>query len=787
MLSALCLSSFNGQRPMYAPQNEVFGDTIVAFIGDTTYDTIYTQGTEFWFTFMYQDNWYEDYYPGQVDSSNLEIIISSQHNTIAVTTNPHTGWTRTDTIKKDSLKRITIPREQGMCQMFEGSSEYKGIVVRTSNQSSVYASNYHHASFDATNILPKLALGKNYIIQTYVGETTQTIDAVSEDNPYNYWLNGVANFFHTTDTLDTHYPYSIFNCRDTTIGSETKQICDTTFGYLIDIQEHVPAVFVVLATEDNTKVDITPSIDTYDGHQAGVTYSMTLQRGETYQTVGKTEIHSLSGTHVNADKPIAVFQGDICTNVPNVYGNCCCDHIVEQAMPVNIWGKTFVVTKAFGQEYNEIQLTALHDNTVIRIGNVIIDTIQSMGSHTYSLNMSDTAIYVQASDTVACNAYFSSGNYNSHSIGDPSMVWVTPIEQRIKKITFSTFTYEEFGSGIDNQHHYINIVTTTKSLPSLLLDGQRIDTAFKLVKDNPEYSYAQYNIEPGTHTLTNNADGFAAHVYGIGIFESYAYNVGLMLEIPHQTFAQINWDINTVCDNTTKLNINFDAIEQIDSVQIYSAHNKNIRYAKAFDFLPHNESITYEIKTPGIDTLHAISYVDGQIKHQFSLKVNSLFPSSMLHQKWNDFIGVLTNNEDGMFSNGGYDFVEYQWYEDGVMLAGETNSYLYRPLNIGSEYSALLTTADGIKSMTCPITAVAKTDISEFPTVVNTGEELRAPVLDNTEMSLFTVTGQLLSHQTITPERPTFRAPEQQGNYIVRFTSIDGIHRTYKIIVIARH
>ena len=781
---ALCLSSFDGHRPSYAPQNdEISGDTIIAFIGDTTYDTIYSEGTVFWCTFMFQDNWGDNYLPGQIDSSILELMISSRFNTPITISNPNTGWEITTNIKQDSLQRIVIPKKQGFCEAFDGKIEQKGLVIKSLQPISVYASNFHYASFDATNVLPLVALGNEYVIQTYIGETTTDIAGLPYGSNYNFWLNGVACFFHTYDTIAKNTIVNYDNYRDTIIDGETVLTCDTIWGNVVQVEEHVPAVFAIIATEDNTVVKITPTIDLYDGHPANTEYTITLNQGETYQAVGSTEIYALSGTHIIADKRIAVFCGNICTNIPNVDGNCCCDHLVEQAMPLNMWGKTFIVTKAYGQRYNEALITALHDNTEIKVNNVVVDNINAYETKKIILDDPDViSTLIETSDSVACYMYFGSAAYAS-TIGDPSMVWVTPIEQRIKQKTFSTFTYNEYNSNIDSAHHYVNIVATTESLSDMMLDDENIASAFEILESNPEYSFARYNIKPGTHTLTNLKDGFAAHVYGIGIYESYAYNVGLSLEIPHETFAQINWDIHTICDNSTKLNIKFDALEQIDSVRFYSAHNSQIKYSKAFN-IPHTENLTYEIKHPDTDTIYAFSYVGDTQKHNFSLVVKSLFPATVLHQKWNDFIGVLTDNEDGMFNNGGYNFIEYQWYKDGRLLAGETNSYLYRPLEIGAEYSAMLTTADGIKSMTCPLVAIEKTDIMNFPTIVNEAEMLRCPIIQGAEMYIYNTTGQLISHQHLTPDALTFRAPEQQGNYIVRFISDNGIYRTYKIIVI---
>ena len=55
---------------------------------------------------------------------------------------------------------------------------------------------------------------------------------------------------------------------------------------------------------------------------------------------GKPSQEDLSGSIVDADKPISVYGGHPCANVPDqtfVF----CDYVVEQMPPTNTWGRTF--------------------------------------------------------------------------------------------------------------------------------------------------------------------------------------------------------------------------------------------------------------------------------------------------------------------------------------------------------------------------------------------------------------------------------------------------------------
>ena len=51
-------------------------------------------------------------------------------------------------------------------------------------------------------------------------------------------------------------------------------------------------------------------------------------------------------------------------------------------------------------------------------------------------------------------------------MGDPSMVWIAPIERGIEEITFSTFK----ATGINDANHWVNIVIPIEAIN----DGQAV-------------------------------------------------------------------------------------------------------------------------------------------------------------------------------------------------------------------------------------------------------------------------------------------------------------------------
>lgn len=896
----------------YAINQTIPIDTTFSFQSDTivieNYYRIRSEGKEFWMTFLLQDLWFDS----KRTTATMELLISSRYNAKIKIKNPLTSFSIDTIVKQDSLLTIEIPIDEGMCKGHD-VIEQKAIYIEADTFISVYASNFAPNTFDATNVLPLQTLGNEYIVQTYQGEYDGgSCYTIGCHNSCYVCLDSDLGTFKIEEVLPPdsgNMAYEFYYYDTIQFYNEENVLYDS-----ICMVERVPANFAIVSIEDNTHVTITPSIDTYNGkykqpiHKAGESYSVTLNKGETYQVIG-LGLSPLSGSHIIADKNIAVFNGNICALVP--IDKSACDHLVEQAMPIELWGDSFVVTISNYQSFNSVILTAKNNNTQIWTDDVYRTTLNAFESYEFQIQNTDSAIFVRASDSVACYLYLTGASTNSSVVvedtaclnkpekpvppivepvppiapvepdrnnftsdeeyneaysmwyetefkkyledydawnivymdwyyntcipwfeneyqdwywnvyypwdkkysncnddgtksispGDPSMVWITPLNQRIPKITFSAFDYHDKLSDIPYSCHFVNIVTMTQSLDSMKLDGVNIGNDFRTVKKHPEFSY---NIRPlplGTHTLENNDSlgGFTAHVYGIGSYESYAYNVGSLvtkvIKEKQNSFAIITWDLDTLCQTNSLLKLSYTAQSMIDSIRFCAAHDRTINGSVKFTQLPYSGSKTFTAHYVGVDTLFCTTYyhtyrsagVGSQIKvdtiKKDTILFGAKFSANTIHQKWNDFIGVLTNNDEGMYSNGGYNFVSYQWYRNDSVLLGETNSYLYQDLIMGASYSALLTTADGVTSMTCPIIAEEKTDITPFPTIVNIAEMLRSPISQNVEMKLYSVTGLLVAHQSLTSENPEFHAPNQQGNYIVQFTTAEGMMRTYKLIV----
>jgi hypothetical protein len=114
----------------------------------------------------------------------------------------------------------------------------------------------------------------------------------------------------------------------------------------LDTPDNSGAFVSIVAEEDGTTVNVFPTTAVYPGATDGIV----LNRGQVATIIsnstvpggtGFAGIGNLSGTRVSADKPVAVFSGNVATLEPQP-GVCCADHLEQQMLPISAWGTSYV-------------------------------------------------------------------------------------------------------------------------------------------------------------------------------------------------------------------------------------------------------------------------------------------------------------------------------------------------------------------------------------------------------------------------------------------------------------
>lgn len=341
-----------------------------------------------------------------------------------------------------------------------GAALAKGIRIQAEDTVSVFAFNFEDNSMDGNLVLPVQSIGTEYILAAWQG---------------------------------------------TSIGATTKSAC------------------LIVATEDNTEVQIVPACNV-DGGPAGVAFNVLLNQGDVYYLRGATSIDDLTGTFIRATpqsghcRPFAVFSGSECAQVPN---DCFyCDHLVEQMYPVTTWGTDYC-TMPFAQMTGyTFRVLASSNNTQVTIDNGAPAMLQAGQYLEFNDVLSPRKITADA--PIAVVQYME--GISCSGAGDPSMVWLNPMEHKMRHINFTTPDAATF---IDE--HFINVIVRTADAPTVLLDGSAVAGPFIPFAADPSFVWITLPITPGSHSVTTGGDGFIGYVYGNGTINgagTYAYPIG---------------------------------------------------------------------------------------------------------------------------------------------------------------------------------------------------------------------------------------------------------------------
>lgn len=460
---------------------------ILLFIGVSLFAQNSTQGMEFWFSYM--ENGYKYNGGDWIDNT---VMISAKRACTGTIAKPDGSLAPIPfSVGNNGITVIDIPEEYAYNDNNSEQVGNKSLVLRATDTVSVFISNIATYSFDASFVLPVESLGSDYIIQCFDQEC------------------------HNNSSLS---------------------------------DKILTSAFLIIAVEDSTLIDITPSVMTeYDLAFPGETATIFLNAGETYfvRSESMDEWRDLSGTLIMAHdgKKVAVFNGNTTTCIPIDVGNGR-DHIFEQALPVDSWGQQFAVTTSQGRVRDFVKITSGGDDNIVKCNGQIMATLRQGESFVFDLYASSGSCFIETTMPSVVYLYNTTGEepmeLSGSRNGDPSMAWIPPVEQRIDEITFCTFDSDYEFAYIDT--HYVNVVVESDDVGSVYFDGALISTNdFQPVIGTSDYSFVRKNINHGTHHLSCES-GLIAHVYGFGQARGYAYCVGAnVISLKQKLFVNGVW------------------------------------------------------------------------------------------------------------------------------------------------------------------------------------------------------------------------------------------------------
>lgn len=392
------------------------------------------------------------------------------------------------------------------------------------------------------------------------------------------------------------------------LGKEYIVLAYKSDGYFQSANSRTPSQFAIVATEDNTNIDIIPSAPTnVNGYLA---QNVTLNKGEVYLVQAKISVDNLlsdlTGTIITANKPIAVFAGHQRATLPveDFFGSSSSsrDFLCEQLPPIQAWGKSaFIVPFPQPKPITNLgkdifRVLAANDNTEVYLNNSLIARLNRSEYFEGSLQSAGT---ITANGPILVAQYKKTSNDGGATyISDPFMMIIPPKEQFIEKCRLVNIQAYEIQDNLQfgkvYQEHYITLVVPQDALTSTYLDNNLISAALFQEIPNSNFYYTHVKVSEGTHFVSSSKP-VGVYAYGYGPANSYGYIGGMYLRERDWMPPMLTKD-STYC---FKKFLRFEETRDIDSWidTIYLGENSsNVKMSIESNFKKGNKEVNVEIE-----------------------------------------------------------------------------------------------------------------------------------------------------------------------------------------------
>jgi hypothetical protein len=343
-------------------------------------------GTEFWMTF----------HTGvqvPTEDNDTRIYIVSEHNTKVTISVRRDDYEETFDIKANELTEVTLPEGLGVAHL---KSRHEPLVIDIA-----YGAGIHVVSEK-----PIIVYGMLRFYQSSDGYLAMPINTLGKK--------------YTASTFQDYSDHSI------------------TF---------MPPYITVVGAYDDTQVFVTvgglPGTETTNGKNPSESAKYTIHAGDVAIIATENRLDDLSGTIVEATKPIAAFAGNMDAEVP--VGDCCGDYLIDQLTPMESWGKFYLVIPPKDEEMNSlISVFAREDDTDIWInGNQVANIAKAGGDtlhHAWTRIMYNTPepepMLVYSDKQIAVSQFGYSKQHGDEEGYHPFLINLTPIEQFSNELEF---------------------------------------------------------------------------------------------------------------------------------------------------------------------------------------------------------------------------------------------------------------------------------------------------------------------------------------------------------------
>ena len=336
-------------------------------------------------------------------------------------------------------------------------------------------------------------------------------------------------------------------------GRSHEYIVASVYGDSGSAQQAKDSVALIVGTENDTEIIIKPSVTISNDLAPSRLFipaapdyfnTITIQRFQTFYL--QVRGGDISGTRVIANRPISVFSGHECANIPRTSQPC--DMLIEQIPPIDTWGFEVVTIPLKTKESDIIKIIASQDATRVKVTHTNIDDGMVTRDASFILNagkykeisVKDFGL-IQSDHPIEVFQFAKSYLADNVLISDPLMLLVPPYNQYRNSYAVATAPFEPSVAGtIAGRVAYVNY--TNIAVPaeyfnaSLLTVNNKMVNAsdFKPIRraDNSIWGYgAQLLLDEGAQIIKHQNPNAVLSVtlYGFSNQQSWGCTGGIGL------------------------------------------------------------------------------------------------------------------------------------------------------------------------------------------------------------------------------------------------------------------
>ena len=318
-------------------------------------------------------------------------------------------------------------------------------------------------------------------------------------------------------------------------------------------QQAKDSVALIIGTENDTEIILEPSgsgiAHPFASQTSGFFFpgdpvelrTVTIQKFQTFYL--QVRGGDISGTRIIANKPVSVFSGHECANVPVTISPC--DILIEQIQPIPTWGTEVVTIPLRTRSADLIKVFASQDSTLISITHT--DTVNGTvtSDHSFILNRNQFKELIIGDSTLIESNYqigvFQfSRSYQTDDVtdSDPFMLAVPSREQYRNSYVVAPAPFDpSFEGTVVGRIAYVNY--TNIAIPAeyfnaslITINNNTVNASdFKPIRraDNSTWGYgAQLFLDEGAQVIKHEDPNAALSItlYGFRNQMSWGYTGG---------------------------------------------------------------------------------------------------------------------------------------------------------------------------------------------------------------------------------------------------------------------